>query len=300
MSDRIHGIRERLRWNNASKYIYSYGPDWCLALFFYLLSKFVASKDGFKRQFSLNDISLQYTFATRERINSQELHLIAGWAPAILIPVLNLIFVRDLWDLHNGWLGLAFSLSLTNTLTNFVKVCVGRPRPDVIDRCQPLVAAASRWGLVDYTICSQTDLAILRDGFRSFPSGHSSMAFAGLGYLSLYLAGKLHVWDERGYTGKAWLSLVPVLGAALIAISRTMDYRHHWQDVLVGSSFGMIIAYFSYRQFFPSLTHAKAHRAFKPRFNNISEISINGTEEERRALYSRPSEEDSRDVLTTV
>lgn len=71
---------------------------------------------------------------------------------------------------------------------------------DLLDRCQPALEAVSKWGLVDHTICTQPDVGLLRDGFRSFPSGHSSLAFAGLGYLTLYLMGKLHLWNERGYT----------------------------------------------------------------------------------------------------
>lgn len=56
------------------------------------------------------------------------------------------------------------------------------------------------WGLSNATICTQTNDKILRDGFRSFPSGHSSLSFAGLGFLSFYVMGKLHLWDGRGHT----------------------------------------------------------------------------------------------------
>lgn len=46
---------------------------------------------------------------------------------------------------------------------------------DVIDRCQPRPGSADPvYGLSNYTICTQTDHYVLRDGFRSFPSGHSS------------------------------------------------------------------------------------------------------------------------------
>ena len=138
------------------------------------------------------------------------------------MPVLNLIFVQSLWDLHNSWLGLVLSLTLTGSISNLVKVCVGRPRPgespgilsvkfrdesfatilDLISRCLPVPGSMDSpvWGLSNYTICTQTDENILKDGFRSFPSGHASLSFAGLGFLSFYLAGKLHLWDERGYT----------------------------------------------------------------------------------------------------
>jgi diacylglycerol diphosphate phosphatase / phosphatidate phosphatase len=73
---------------------------------------------------------------------------------------------------------------------------------DLISRCLPSPGLKDSpvWGLSNYTICTQVDEYILRDGFRSFPSGHASLSFAGLGFLSFYLVGKFRLWDERGYT----------------------------------------------------------------------------------------------------
>jgi hypothetical protein len=54
--------------------------------------------------------------------------------------------------------------------------------------------AANGTGLLySATICQQEDSHKLDDGFRSYPSGHSSSAAAGLVYLSLFLASKLAV-----------------------------------------------------------------------------------------------------------
>jgi hypothetical protein len=90
-------------------------------------------------------------------------------------------------------------------------------------------------------------------------------SFAGLGFLSLYMAGKLHIFDERGFVFKPLICLIPLLGAALIGISRIADYRHHWQDVLVGAIVGFGMAYFAYRQYYPSLSSHQCHRPFSPR-----------------------------------
>ncbi|KAG9667691.1 hypothetical protein KCU95_g4913, partial [Aureobasidium melanogenum] len=79
-------------------------------------------------------------------------------------------------------------------------------------------------------------------------------SFAGLFYLSLYLAAKLHIWDSRGEVWKIFVVIIPSLGATLIAASRIMDARHHPFDVIVGSLLGIACAWLSYRQYFPPVT----------------------------------------------
>lgn len=123
------------------------------------------------------------------------------------------------------------------------------------------------FGLVTVASCTQTSNAILNDGFKSFLSGHSSFSFCGLGYLSFWMSGKMHLYDQRGYAVrpapisendtdslaqvKAWIALAPFVVAGLIAISRTMDYRHHATDVLAGSFLGLVIAYMTVRPSLP-------------------------------------------------
>jgi len=48
--------------------------------------------------------------------------------------------------------------------------------------------------------------------------------------------------------------MVPTLAAALIAGSRIMDARHHPFDVLSGSLLGILVAWGSYRQYFPPVS----------------------------------------------
>ncbi|KAL9030444.1 MAG: hypothetical protein Q9196_001428 [Gyalolechia fulgens] len=86
---------------------------------------------------------------------------------------------------HVTILGLLISLLLTSFLTDTFKNLIGRPRPDLLARCKPVPGTQSH-KLVTIDVCTEKGHHTLHDGWRSFPSGHSSFAFSGLGYLSLY------------------------------------------------------------------------------------------------------------------
>ncbi|KAJ7582858.1 phosphatidic acid phosphatase type 2/haloperoxidase [Mycena floridula] len=274
--------------------VLSYLPDWIITLVLAAIFFSLNKVDNFKREFSLSDTSLLHPFAVHERVPDWALYVICFVAPVILQPIINLITIRSWWDFHNSTLGLILALALTGSITQFTKITVGRPRPDVIDRCQPPLGSVDPiFGLSNYTICTQTNMAMLNDGFRSFPSGHSSLSFAGLGFMAYYLAGKLHLFDDRGHAGKAWIALTPFAGAALVAISRTMDYRHHWQDVLVGAILGTTMSYFAYRQYFHPLNSDLSHRPYSPRIKRAVRFSLgsapNGRPVENiRTSYSPP------------
>ena len=47
--------------------------------------------------------------------------------------------------------------------------------------------------------------------------------------------------------------------------SKYSTFTDHWHDVLAGSVLGLVIAYFSYRQYYPSLASEKSHRSYTPR-----------------------------------
>ena len=83
-------------------------------------------------------------------------------------------------------MGLAVSLAIAFIITNGTKNAIGRPRPDLLARCNPdltktLNSTVGGIGdqvdegirLVSWTICRNPG-SVLDDGFRSFPSGHSS------------------------------------------------------------------------------------------------------------------------------
>jgi diacylglycerol diphosphate phosphatase/phosphatidate phosphatase len=165
---------------------------------------------------------------------------------------------------------IARRIALTIFITDIVKNAVGRPRPDLISRCKPAPGTAPA-KLVTIDVCTETDHHILHDGWRSFPSGHSSFAFSGLGFLALFFAGQLHVFRPRTDLGRVLIALAPLLGAAMIAISRCEDYRHDVYDVTCGSILGMSVSYFSYRRYYPRLQSAKCDEPYPSRETSFNE-----------------------------
>jgi len=64
--------------------------------------------------------------------------------------------------------------------------------------------------------------------------------------------------------------------STLIAIGRTCDYKHHWQDVTVGSLLGIVTALIGYRQFYPSLADKRSSLSYMEQkaLNDDSENKI--------------------------
>ncbi|KAL2736390.1 putative phosphatidate phosphatase isoform X1 [Vespula maculifrons] len=79
------------------------------------------------------------------------------------------------------------------------------------------------------------------DRFRlSFPSGHSSFSAYTMIYLAIYL--QLRITWRGSKLLKHMFQLVCIFMAWFTAMSRISDYKHHWSDVLAGSTIGTIVA----------------------------------------------------------
>lgn len=201
--------------------------------------------------------------------------IIPIWLAAFLaavIPIVVILFmqirVRSFWDVNNGVLGLLYSLITAAVFQVFLKCLIGGLRPHFLDVCKPDISLASNaegkegapynaagFNQIYYTaeICTG-DQNEINDSLESFPSGHSTAAFAGFIYLYLYLNAKLKVFSN--YHPAMWKLIAiytPVLIATLIAGALTIDEFHHWWDILAGAAIGTVMAFSSYRMVYSSI-----------------------------------------------
>ena len=107
--------------------------------------------------------------------------------------------------------------------------------------------------MYDRSICTG-DTNEIDDSLESFPSGHTTAAFAGFVFLYLYLNAKLKVFAN--YHPAFWKLIAvyaPILGAVLIAGALTIDEFHNWYDCLAGAIIGTVMAFSAYRMVYASV-----------------------------------------------
>ncbi|CAH9114747.1 unnamed protein product [Cuscuta europaea] len=233
--------------SHGSTLAWDHKLDWLILLFLLLLEVILYIIGPFYR-FVGADMMSDLKYPMKEST-------VPVWAVpifAVLLPIVIFIFFylrrKDVYDLHHSILGLLFAILITAVMTDAIKNAVGRPRPDFFWRCFPDGRDLyDRWGNV---VCHGKESDI-KEGHKSFPSGHTSWSFAGLGFLSMYLAGKFKAFDRRGHVAKLCIIFLPLLVASLVGVSRVDDYWHHWQDVFAGALLGLVVAAFCYLQFFP-------------------------------------------------
>lgn len=148
------------------------------------------------RPFSLNDTSISFPFQTKTKISTGLLVALAVVFPGVVCLLLCLFVPTASTPTAAGWrrkvyaankaiLGLGLSIALALLFTDSLKNLMGKPRPDMLSRCAPMIDVPLNvdpeigFGLVTWDICATRGMKgkgfdDLRDGFRSFPSGHAS------------------------------------------------------------------------------------------------------------------------------
>lgn len=223
---------------------------------------FMDSRNPAPNEFSLSDQSIQHKMVDKETVPDGLCLLLAIVAPTLCITLAQIATSkRNRVQLLNiSLLGLFTAFTLNGALTNIWKVWLARPRPDFLSRCMPGPGTPLDV-MVNMDVCTNNNMHVLMDGYKSLPSGHSSTSFVGLTYFSLWLGGQLKAFRQGTPGYIAVVCFLPLLLATFIAISRVRDYRHRYSDVVCGGVLGATIAIYQYFRFFPMIT---SHRANEP------------------------------------
>jgi len=249
----------------------------CMVLIFILGACVPASKTGRKSLFQVipstaggEDIHIpnpMYNEALiSQTVPTWVMVILASLIPLIVVIITNAVY-RVPKDFEAFISGLIRSVCMEAVVVEALKTFCGYPRPNAIALCK-------------YDAQLQKCTSFSDEYLRSFPSGHTGVAFASMLYLSLYLWGKLETrrgesmgtrqvssgllesqrnsakgngdikWRKVRNFVKAGIVCLPVLLALFIGASRIHD-RYHWPaDVIMGSLIGSIAAITSYLSHF--------------------------------------------------
>ena len=177
-------------------------------------------------------------------------------------------------------------MPLNGVITDILKLIVGRPRPDFAFRCwsvgcwssqqkcqisasgpevcrlpsssAPMISTAPETLTRSWRVASHSP--VVTPPSPSLPgalSSSTSQVFPSTGVFNVKInamKGKLGTFHcSRPIS--SWRLLLPLTFLLIplsIALSRTSDYHHHWQDVLAGSLLGFSIIWMIYRQVGPN------------------------------------------------
>jgi hypothetical protein len=158
-------------------------------------------------------------------------------------------------------------------LTDFIKVVVGRLRPNFLDVCRPdrsiseLCSPNNHLNKthlvpeVDFK-CLNYDKPQIEESRKSFPSGHASLSFYSMVFLILFIH---HSWkSKRMGLLPRFIQFFLFMLALYSTLTRSIDNKHHVGDMIAGICLGTLIGCLTF--FF--LTDFLKKDALKKRFRN--------------------------------
>ncbi|KAL4422241.1 hypothetical protein ABPG77_009716 [Micractinium sp. CCAP 211/92] len=241
-------------WRSLAR---QYWPQYAVTALIFALMELVDPLQPVPR-FIYHESDAEYWRYSRPMVHDSRLPLwlvpcVSLLLPAAVILGAHLAGRASRREAHHACLMLFFSVALTGLVCNLLKSQVGRPRPDFMSRCWPS-GGKPAWTPAGLPQCEEgVSRQVLKTGMRSFPSVHAAWTAAGLGFLSLWLAGSLGCFAGLG-AAPAQLALVlaPLALAAWVGVTRLQENRHHPEDVLGAQLLGLLLAALGYRQIFAS------------------------------------------------
>lgn len=254
----------------------SYTVDWVVYLFlFAFASIWGCLATPKKTEFSITDISVLYTYKPEDETYAPLWYLLilVLILPLIIVIACSIFYLRDknrkrmLWDIYMAILGAFGCVTSQLFLVVMIKNTASVPRPDFLSRCEPDYSELLDMNILfNDKICLNDNTSLINEGFRSFPSGHSSTIFASQTFLSLFLIGKVKVTAKKYFSWKLLIAILYPLTVSLkISFSRVSDARHRVIDVLMGGLIGLCFGFFFYFLYFSSPFVEKMSLAISPR-----------------------------------
>lgn len=172
-------------------------------------------------------------------------------SPSLIIYISELVFKEHTcedashvknsskWYIKRYHSGLLFVLAVTEVL----KLWCGELRPHFLASCQPDMEhiKCSDGYITNFRCTRDIPVWMKKDMYKSFPSGHAAISFYAFIFLSIYLNSFSK--NATKMSLRCWKALIVTISlswSVVCCVSRLMDRRHFWWDVLFGIFIGLI------------------------------------------------------------
>ncbi|KAH7406906.1 phosphatidic acid phosphatase type 2/haloperoxidase [Phaeosphaeria sp. MPI-PUGE-AT-0046c] len=207
--------------------------------------------------------------------------------PALVMGAIALWGTRRFEDGNAALVGLGYALSTATLFQILIKIFIGGLRPHFLSICKPRLPPSLRMSSFPgsqvgfYTakqVCTGDEDKI-KEAQMSFPSGHACAAFAGFGFLALFLNAKYKIFSRGGHFRQHYgtraereaehehvgdstqrvrhwklvLFVAPWCIAVVLALSKMRDGWHHPVDLVFGSLLGTFFAHMAYKMVYRSV-----------------------------------------------
>uniref|UniRef100_A0A1Q3FIH3 Putative lipid phosphate phosphatase n=1 Tax=Culex tarsalis TaxID=7177 RepID=A0A1Q3FIH3_CULTA len=226
---------------------------------FIAISEFGSLGEMFRRGFYCDDRSIQRPF-NGDTITAGVI-VVSGLLPLLLIWLAEALFYSPAtpeytkmadapssrcstsWRLSWFWFKkYGRGLLLKLIVVEMLKIFTSEHRPHFLNTCRPDVVCEGNEYIAKYTCTNTEDRSyFVRDASRSFPSGHSSVSVYGAIFMIWYLQCRSP--KLRSSMALPLCQMVLATWAIFCPLSRIIDNRHHWWDVLAGAMIGVVTAF---------------------------------------------------------
>ncbi|KAL0484613.1 diacylglycerol diphosphate phosphatase [Acrasis kona] len=222
--------------------------------------------------FSLNDPNFDRP-VTDQVVPNKYAPFVFFFIPMLFLIVFHVSFVRHKIDFHHMLLGFFMANLISGIPTTTLWFMVGGLRPDFLaDDCSPDMNKIMHWtgirqklynDIVYFRpteICMKKVIEFSFTNTPSFPSGHSSGAFASWLYVAIYVSNKVGAYKlSLGHVYKLLIMFTAIMLAASVGWTRILDHQHTALHITVGTLIGIPGALLGYRIKFCGLFTKDAH-----------------------------------------
>eukprot|EP01059_Diplonema_ambulator_P024306 TRINITY_DN4020_c0_g1_i1.p1 TRINITY_DN4020_c0_g1~~TRINITY_DN4020_c0_g1_i1.p1 ORF type:complete len:307 (+),score=48.85 TRINITY_DN4020_c0_g1_i1:416-1336(+) len=294
-------------WNSDSQWWHwTYFVDWGLMIVPFVVWAPLKYTGPRCRDFDPTDPAISHPYATHETFPSWTLAFIAGLMPIVMgmgLAMGPFKSRRVSWrhELHSLTLCVVQACLLAMMITDPIKNYVGRQRPDFLDRVRrelhiDVTSPTANSTIYMDTICSSTN-PIIRDGMKSFPSGHSSTTFAGWVVLGMLVTSRVPLHGRESVSfWRVMLLCICFVFPSIVALSRTTDYRHNYSDVTAGTLVGIFSGMAVFKQHYSPFSAYPINRKTGTCDPYFEDETLTQEEAARRNARDAPMSNIARDV----